>query len=227
MMNDKQSLDKTTDDILTYAAMLADREIGEKLDEPDEEIVFSKEHEDKMKRLFRKEWRKQSAKIFSKYAQRAACVLLVVIIGSGVAIYSVEAWRIKFLNFVLEIGQPNTDFNFSDNGGSSYSDDDITLEYVPMGFEMTDSYSTRQKVFLTFTSGEKYFQIVISDINSNSSIDTENGTIEKADVNGYEAVYTTNKNINALIWHNNELVFRIAGNIPKEEILKIAENIKK
>lgn len=227
MKNDKRIFSKTTEDILTCAAMLADSDIGEKLEEPDEEIVFSKEHQNKMKRIFRKERQKEFLKVFSKHAQRAACILLVLIIGSGIAIYSVEAWRIKILNFVLEIGQPNTDFNFSDNGGSSYSDDDITLEYVPMGFEMTNSYSTRQKVFLTFTNGEKYFHIVITDIDTNSSIDTENGTMDKTEVNGFEAIYTTNHNINAIIWHNNELVFRISGNILKEEILKIAENIKK
>lgn len=226
-MNDKQPFDKTTEDILTCAAVLADRDIGEKLVEPDEEIVFSKEHEDKMKKLFRKERQKQSMKVFSKYAKRAACILLVIVIGSGVAICSVEAWRIKFLNFVLEIGQPNTDFNFSDNGGLSYSDDEITLEYIPMGFEMTKNYSTRQRVFLVFTSGEKYFQMIISDLDSNSSIDTEDGATEKLYVNGNEAIYTTNKNINALIWHNNELTFSVAGNIAREEIIKIAENIKK
>lgn len=221
------ALDKAADELINKAADVANERDGSSLTLPDEDIVFSKEHELKMKKLFDREKRKAARKRFWKYSQRAACIFLAFTVISAAAVFSVSAWRVKFLNFVLERGQPNTDYNFSDDGGTTYTDDKITLGYVPMGFEITDGNSTRESLLLVFTNEQDYFQVGVNSPDVNFSIDTEDGTAEKIKINGCEGVYTTNKNINALIWHNDKFVFSVVGNIPKDEIIKIAEKIKK
>ena len=120
----------------------------------DEDILFSKEHQDKMDKLFKAERRKAAIKKFTKYSKWAACVVLVCVAVLGISLFSVEAWRVRFLNFVLESNQPNTDYNFSETKGTTYSDDYFILGYVPMGFRATHSSVSRK-------SAEVIFEIVM------------------------------------------------------------------
>lgn len=227
-MSDKHSaLDKAFDALLDEAAVLAEKRLNEKYTEPEDEISFSEEHKQKMKVLFRKETRKARRRKFAKFSGIAACFLLVLVIGFGATVFSVDAWRVRFLNFVLEAGRPNTDFNFSPTGGTYYSDDVVSLAYIPMGFEVANGASTKSSLSLNFKKEKEYFDFFLCSIDTNMNIDTENGTIEKVTINGRDAIYITTPNINAVVWHNNEYVFRIIGNISKEEMIKIAENARK
>ncbi len=227
-MNKQNNLfDKAFEMMLEEAATKADEKLGESLNVSSEEIVFSEEHEKKMKRLFNKERRTQKRKKYFKYTQRIACILLAFVLVSGVTIFSVDAWRIKFLNFVLESNEPNTDFNFSDNGGTTYSDDNVILHYVPMGFEIDDVQNSKRRIYLRFSNGDMYFGITVNGINGSYSIDTENAVVERITINNNEGIYSSNENINILVWHDDEYVYRITANISEDEIIKIAENLTK
>lgn len=227
-MNKQNDLfEKAFEMLLEEAAVKADEKLGENIENPSEEIVFSKEHEDKMKKLFKKEKRKENRKRYFKYAQRVACILLAFVLVSGVTLFSVEAWRIKFLNFVLEINEPNSDINFRDDGGTSYSDDNVILHYIPMGFEMVNSRKTNERIYIKFESGELYFSITVNNIDGNFTIDTENAVVDRFKINNNEAVYSSNENVSILVWHDDENAYRITTNIKKEETIKIAENFKK
>ena len=65
------------------------------------------------------------------------------------------------------------------------------------------------------------------DINTQTNTDTENATIEQITIQGYDAIGIYKDNLNQIIWSDNEKAFHIAGNLPKEEIEKIAKNCKK
>ncbi len=228
MSKDNNAFDKAFDVLLTEAAIKADENIGRKLEEPEEEIVFSKEHERKMAKLFRNAQRKLLMKNVMKYSMRCACVFLAVIVVAFASIFSVSAWRVKFLNFVMEIGAPNTDYNFTDGQINSYSDDGINLGYIPEGFELT-KYKHVHSLFLKFECDSKYFTVSVDDIEGQSNIDTEGAEIESLTINGYDAIYIANTKytkINALVWTDNVYGYTIYGNIDKIQIVKIAENIK-
>ena len=220
-------LEKAFDMMLDEAALIADEELGRELEEPDEELIFSKEHEEKMEKLFRTERQKHMRAKFLKYSKRAACVFLAVVVVSGAAVMSVEAWRVKFLNFVLDAGAPNTDFDFNDDQSSSYANEIVSLGYIPEGFGIVTNKESSRGLFLEFKNSDKYFCFDLTNINVSASVDTENGTAEKMKINGYEAVFIDNPDTNILIWHDNTYAFDIIGNISKEEIIKIAENVNK
>lgn len=55
MKNKNDALDKVFEVLLTEAAEIANERIGENIILPEEEIEFSKEHEMKMQKLFKKE----------------------------------------------------------------------------------------------------------------------------------------------------------------------------
>ena len=228
-MNKKNNvLNDAFDLLLDEAAENAAEHLGQNLQEPEEQIEFSAEHEQKMQWIFRQEHRKLRRRKIMKYTKIAACMVGVLILSAGITISSVDAWRVKVLNYVLDFNQPNTDFSFNEPGsGQQYEGDDITLGYIPDGFELTEQSKSRMGIILAYTKEEQYFDISFTNIGTSFSVDTEDGTVEKITFKGYEAVYTSNPNINALVWHDNELVFKVLGNISKEEIFKIAEGIEK
>lgn len=224
-MNEQERLESMLDEIMKDAASAAAEDLGNQIPEPDEDVTFSAEHEAAMHKLFMAERKRLRRKKWVSYSKRAACIILVLAILSGITVFSVEAWRVKFLNFVFHTEEPNTDFNFS-SPDTSFQNDEITLGYIPEGFTLAEDHSTETSVELFFDTDEQYFSISINSIDSNFSIDTENGSIEHITVNGVEAIFTSNHNINALVWHTQDYSFTILGNISKEDIIKIAENIK-
>ena len=226
MSNYNDAFNKAIDELLDEAAHITVEKDSSELEMPTDNISFSDEHEAKMQRLFKSERRKIAAKKFRKYAVRAACIFLALIVFSCATIFSVSAWRVRFLNFVLDIGAPGTDYNFTDEKPAPNMDDRLKLNYIPEGFVLEDSFNGQQSITLSFKKGEDYFYISSDDIKTNFSIDTENGTAEKTKVNDFEAVYTTNSNTNALIWHDDERSYMILGNISKDEIFKIAKGLK-
>lgn len=227
MTKKNNGLNDAFDILLDQAAERAAEHLGQSLPDSEEPVEFSAEHEEKMRRLFKQERTKRRRKSIMKYAKIAACLIGVLIVGAGITISSVDAWRVKFMNYIFESEQPNTDINFSEQEGTEYKDEEITLGYVPSGFRLMEKDGSRQDLILFFTKEEQYFYISLNIVDTSFSMDTEDGSAEKTTINGYEAAYTSNHNVNTLMWHNGEYVFTVYGNLPKAEIFKIAEKIEK
>lgn len=224
MNND--AYEEVLDILLDEGAKEADRRIGEGLTEPEEDISFSAEHMKRMKTLFSEERRKIKRKKAKKYARTAACMAAAAVIVSGITIYNADALKVRFMNFVHEIGKPNSDISFLDNGGMPYSDNNITFDYVPMGFDMVKNSKSKSGIFLAFESADKYFYVDVDEMGGTMSIDTEDAVVENISINGLEGICSSKENVTILVWHDNKNVFQIHGDIPKEEIVKIAENLK-
>lgn len=227
-MSNNKTLDKILDDIIEEAAIIAAENLGENMPEP-EKVEFSKEHEEKMQNIFRKERNKLLFKKISKYSKRVAIFFIAFVIVSGVTIFSVEAWRIKIMNFIIEMNQTHSEIRFSEEitKGNAYKSNEITLGYIPEGFELERRDVNVGGIDLIFTRKENYFVFSMDDINSKMGIDTENASVRKTTVNGREAFYSSNDNVNILVWHDEEFVYKLSGKIEENEMVKIAENIKK
>ena len=226
MSNYNDAFNKAIDELLDEAAhILVEKDSGE-LEMPTDNISFSDEHEVKMQRLFKFERRKIAAKKFRKYAVRAACIFLALIVFSCATIFSVSAWRVRFLNFMFNKDAPNTDYNFTDEKPAPQMDDRLKLNYIPEGFLLKDSFNGQRSITLSFIRGEDYFCVSSDELDANFNIDTENATIEKTKINGFDAIYISNQNANSLIWYDDDRAYILTGNISKDEIFKIAKGLK-
>ena len=56
--------------------------------------------------------------------------------------------------------------------------------------------------------------------------DTEDMFIEEIVVEREEYVYVQNESYSSITWTKNDYVYRVRGNLSKDEIIKIAKNIK-
>ena len=215
--------DKTLDNLLYYAAQEASKELVDEMPAP-ESVEFSYEHKRKMKKLF-----KNSKKISTKsYLKRASAIVAVFIIISGISIASVQAWRIRFLNFIMHITESNTELRYKENDteSSSYSADDGNLESVPNGFKLSESRNSSGKIYLRFENKNLTFSLYIRQLDSTLNVDTENADAKVIKLNGKDAFITEKGDIISIIWNSETKSFALSGNLSEEEIIKIAENIK-
>ena len=226
-MSGNKALDKIFDNLIDEAAHVAAENLGKNMSDP-EIIEFSKKHEEVMKKIFKKERNKLLYKKILKYSKSVAIFFLVLVIASGITIFSVEAWRIKLMNFIIDTKQTHSDINFSeDNNGDTYTSDEISLGYIPEGFKLEKSDVRKTRVYLMFKGEDRYFAFSMNDINGSMGIDTENASVKKIMINGQEAIYSSNDNVNILVWHDENFSYKLSGKIEEKEIVRIAEKIKK
>lgn len=195
----------------------------------DTELYDSFDHKDleeNIHNLIKKEAAKERRKSFWKkpYA-KVAVILLCFILCSGVTIGSVGALRTRFFNFFFNPHAANTDF-VSKQGGY-YSDDDIILNYIPSGFELFKDDTSKKRVHKFFSKGEEEFTVSISNSTTNMNLDTEQGDMTDVLVNGLKGYFINVQNTDSLVWYDADCTYRISGNILRDEMLQIAENLRK
>ena len=226
LKNDLQ--EKAIDDILQYAAKEACEQINNEFDGM-EEIEFSKEHTERMEKLFKNYRRKEQLSEFRKRAgQIVAAFVLVAVLTTGISVFSVQAWRVKFLNFVMNISETNTEIRYKENEpeSTSYSSDKIDINYIPEGFSLANNITTDKTFYLEFKNSEKVFSIRT---NRNTSyitnFDSENANVKKVNLNDTFGYFTSENTKNSLLWNIDEISFVLYGDITEKEMIKIAENI--
>lgn len=220
-----KSMDKLFDEALKEAASLSAEDMGaEILAENVDDIEFSERHIKNMEKLFARERRKIMLKDFAVKLSRAAAVLVVLAVISGATIYHVDAWRIKVMNLFSDRHETNTDITFVD-GNTSFVIGDITMEYIPDGFEEIENKQTQKFSHVKFKNKDKYFIIEVNTSSAKSSIDSENSSVEKIMINEAKGFFYEKDGSNILSWQAYEHVLRIVGNIDKDMIVTIANNI--
>lgn len=225
--NNDDIFEKAFEEMLKEAAKRADKRLGGQLEEPKEEIVFSEEHERKVEKLFRLERRKRINKKLIKYTKRCACILIVCCIAvTAVGVIKVDALRTRFLRLLYEPDALNSDIDFIGDKTNYYADDYIHISYIPDGFKMTES-SHEVGVGYTFQNNNQYFTLDANNIETAGfNVDTEDMEIENLKIQNNDAIYLTKPRVNILVWSDDDTAYVLCGNISKEDIIKIAENIR-
>ncbi len=114
-------------------------------------------------------------------------------------------------------------------------DDSFRLGYVPDGYYLSEGHYSPIGVLLKYTHGfdensnEIFFDYGIADASS-IYLDNEHHTYEEFTINGIEYNFyeSTDKDfMSNLLWYEDGYVFIIYAHLPKDEFVKIAENIEK
>lgn len=235
-------MDNAIDALIQSAASDIITEMFDEIDSSikDEDIHFSKEHTQAMNKILNC----QSADVINHFKLNKRFILVAIITMTLViaAALSVGADRLKFLNYFVNISDIGTDFRKSPktNEGVYYVDENlkestnntseykysIKLNYIPDGFTLTDSSEYSSMHDATYYNINKYFYVAKSIVSDTISIDTENAQTEYIDINGNKAFLSIKPNQIIMVWENNDILYHINGNIDKETIIKIAENME-
>lgn len=177
---------------------------------------FSKQHNNNMKKLLKGNQQKEKYK-FSKKTIRfliAAAILLSLTITA----FAIPLRR----EFIITKFSNHSEYNVSDTSHAKQVKS-LTVNYVPNGFEKTEDYGYS----CVYKNGDQEFVVEKSMITASIGYDTEFYDDEIIEINGIEAVYYKSNDVNGgIIFNNGEYIFWISGNIAKEELVKIAQNIE-
>ena len=220
MKTEEKIVDKVLDTLIDEASAEAYRK---EADYNAPEVNFSPEHERNMQKLFKNERRKYNLRRATVVTGKVACLLLVVLVAMSVTIYNVDALRTKFFNYFFVKEAPNTKITFTETKHTTYSNDMISMGYIPEGFEVTKDKSGIDNAFLKFVNKERFIQIKINKISLKTAINTEKGTMENIKINGREGVYVSGNITNSLLWHDGIYTYKIFSCLGKEELIKIAQ----
>ena len=184
---------------------------------------------EKVKKSEKKAKRMAAAK---RIANKAAMAAIVLGVGLVLATFSVDAFRIEVLNFLIETTQKYTSIqvgNVMDKEEkvpatwSSY----YLPEYIIDGYSLSSvqEFSDIRLIYFQNTNGEviKFSQ---SFDNDNYQIDTENTEATEVMINGAKGILVDKDGVVTLLWNNSDYTFYLTGKADKEEIVKMAESIK-
>lgn len=100
---------------------------------------------------------------------------------------------------------------------------DLTVGYVPQGFEKTEDYG----YLYIYENGNQSFAIEKYKLGTKITYDTEDYPSESITINGAPGIYyRSDSGYSGIIFNNGEYIFAVDGNISKEELVKIAQNVR-
>ena len=190
----------------------------------------------KYSRNFKKSIRNLNIKIenkFARIAKRVAMIFLVVGISFTLFLATNVQAREKFFDWIVEKYEQYSIFT-PETINEDYIDkvgiDELKINYIPDGFELDKVQKGKVSMIYKYINiDEQFFYIQINEIMSiaeSHSKDTENAEIESIFIKDSEAFYWEH-DIKYLLWQQNGVECFISGDIEKDELIKIAENISK
>lgn len=173
---------------------------------------------------------------FTKILNRAAVIILVIIVFFSTAMVSVEAFRVQVLDFLINIETKYTSFQLN-NSDDTQDNEKLIVNwthsyaptYIPDGYEVSSASDSDSIKRIKFDSQDNNLTIIYTDYNSTDSIaiDTEGASLVKTiDINGQEGTLAVKDSTTTVAWKINDHIFTIQGQINTDEATKMAEGVK-
>ena len=219
----------TNTDLRCAAAVVCNAML-EQLPEPSEcRHTFSEEFEQKIRELI--DYKPQHS-TWQKFAQRAAAVILAVLLGLGAWLVVDQEARASFLKWAREVYESTIIYRFS--GTASEKDCfNYELTWVPDGYEMIGQVGENSTQTLIYQKQDDVFTFVYHRITEESLAQLlgTRGDGLSVSINGIAGQYyqaADSNTTNDLIWINEDtrVFYCISSFLPYEDILHIAEGIK-
>jgi len=186
---------------------------------------------DYIEKMKKAEKRKKLFSNLKQVSKRAAIIILVLIAAMSTLMFTVEAVRVRVLNFFIERNEKYTEVRIDEEKGVMTPNLDwdsyYSPGYLPEGYFFESSKVIGSSKVLKYTNEEN--QIIFTQANNGTDIqlDTEDAVVEEVSLDGNEGMIITEGDKVILFWYNEEASFTIIGHEDKEEILKIAESVEK
>ncbi len=176
---------------------------------------FSKKHNKVINDII---YGKQGKKI--KFSKGTIKVLIIaaVLLAIATTAFAIPQSR----EYIIDKFSNHSEYNVVDNKKSKRVKS-LNVNYIPAGFEKGDDYGDT----VQYVKGDKDFVVEKLELTGSIGFDTENYEHENIKINGIDAVYyRSNNNGKGIIFNDGNYIYIISGNIEKDELVKIAQNIE-
>ena len=177
---------------------------------------------------FRRKWRWVTG---NQILRRVVAIILVVGCVGFAVLVSMPEVRAAVVDAVVKFRDKYVSLDFTGSGSGIFTSGEYTFGYIPKGFKLTEKYEDPMTKSYEFTNDEGK-NICITYSPSFMTIlenDIENNDYSEIMINKYKAyLFNSNKlGETKLIFDDGSNVFRIRGEIPEKDVLKVASKISK
>lgn len=181
---------------------------------------FSQKHNEKMKTLFQDEPKDKKHKLSRKSV--TFILIAAIIMAVATTAFAIPSYR----EFIIEKFTDHSEYNVVDTKNAKMVES-LKVNYIPDGFKKAEEDKTNDFYVEIYNNNDKYFFVKKYTLDTNIGYDTEKYDSEKIKINGIDAVYYRNDNeLDGIIFNNSEYIFVVNGNISKEELVKVAQNVE-
>lgn len=184
----------------------------------DKEFSFSASFEKKMNGLLDR-MRGNKYHKFTKSAVRAM-IIAAIVLSFSATVFAFPSAR----QYVIAQFSDHNTYKVSDADDKSFAED-IYIGYIPEGFT-ENSFSEGGGLSITaeYSKNDRWFFVQKSILDTKINYDAENEEIIKH--NGIEYRYHSSGEAKGIIFNDGSYIFNVSGNISKDELKKIAFELK-
>ena len=190
-----------------------------------EKIEFSKEHEEKMKKIFAEAKKVETTPRKTNIFKKVAVISVAVILVSGLTINLAGALHDGLIKYFV-----SKDSEYSTIGNkhvdSDFLVDNIYFGYIPEGLKFNEICSFNNLKHISFFDDDKYFILESQKAEWSEKINTESGDITEILINEKNMFYSEREDLRILTWYENNCIQSVSSNLNEEILFKIVKNIK-
>ena len=162
---------------------------------------------------------------YHKFTRRTARAILIAAIIMAIATVTLAATVGR--DFIVQKFSDYSTYNVVDESAVKKVNN-LRIGYVPKGYKIESKEITDYTQNYVYRFNSNWISIFKSKLDTQINYDTEYKNGEHLLINGVEYIYYHDDDLNfsGLVWNNGYFVFTVEGNIAREELLKIAENIE-
>lgn len=159
----------------------------------------------------------------NKYHRMSRKTVRALIVAAIILSFATTALAIpNTRKYIIEQFQDHFSYSVTDVDEIDITED-ISIGYVPDGFIKTDEEVSDIGIYNEYCKDELRFIIYKNPIDV--SVNYDNNSYEVIEINNVEYIISELNNTIVIIWNNGLYTYRVSGNIDKELLLRIAENI--
>lgn len=193
----------------------------------DDLAIFQK----KLHAAFEKDERVRKKKQMLQRAGKIAVLFIALFTISTVSVLSVDALRVKVLNFMMDVQESFTEVGIKDEQKNEIDlvrTQVYTPDYLPKEFHQTEQ--TKDSLFVSTTWENQEGEIISLtefDEASNTQIDTENAETKEVKIKGQEGLAVKKKGTYNIVWSVDDKYFVLTTTLNESESIKIANSVNK
>ena len=155
------------------------------------------------------------------------CAAFIVVFA--VSVVSVDALRLRFLEWLINIHDNYTTINLMQN--EKKNSNAILAEYMPKGYVLINYNNNNSIVELCYSNNvtNVNIRVYLNDLDDFTfNTDNENTSSEEVYINGTNGQYQKSELMSAIFWYNDEKFYCISTDdmqITKEELIEIAQSV--
>jgi len=170
-------------------------------------------------------------KLISTAGRRIACFIIAFFIAIFATIFSVEALRTAFVDFITQIFSTHTVFQSADTENAPETIEEIyvithDMSEYEIGLERYDERSR----YIDYVIGTEKMVAFVQYVKPDWSphVNTEDAVMEEFKLGDITGIYFLDNNgYNSYMWDNGDYILRIYGNIDKSEMELIILSVQK